>query len=177
MTTKEIADFCEVSTRTIRRWVDKMSGGAGHNGVSIITAEKIKMLEAGESGKSVDWTEAEFFQILQAGGRGAVVQWIKEAKSQEISSQIKAAQASKVSGALVNAMFKMYGPVEGQRRIDYMLGITAPVPAAVKPVLQIEEKPQALPPQVARQVYAVAIKAMNKVLAENTAKAQTPELF
>jgi hypothetical protein len=164
MTTKDIAQATGRDERSVQRWAkvasDKMSS----------IGDK---LSSSSSAYPADYSLAETCFIIETGlGKAAADVYRTNAVQAE---QMKAAQAPKVSGALVNAMFKMYGPIEGQRRIDYMLGITAP--AAVKPVPQIEAKPQALPPQVARQVYAVAIKAMNKVLADNTAKALTPELF
>lgn len=78
MTTREIADFNEVTTKTVRRWVDKMSSVAGHN---VITSEKIKMLEAGEKGETVQWTEDEVYAIMTAGGRSSFVSWMRESKN------------------------------------------------------------------------------------------------
>ena len=77
MTTKEIADFNEVTTKTVRRWVDKLSRVGGQNAIS---NEKIKMLEAGEKGTAVDWNEEEVYAIMTAGGRGVVTAWMKNAK-------------------------------------------------------------------------------------------------
>jgi hypothetical protein len=80
MTTKQIAEFSEVSVRTVRRWVDKLSGPPGQN-VRNLPIEKIKMLEAGERGQTVNWSEDEVYLILEAGGRGAVARWMREAQA------------------------------------------------------------------------------------------------
>lgn len=65
MTTKQIADFCEVTTKTIRRWI------------ASLPAEKDKLMSAGEKGETVEWSQEEVYSILIAGGRSAVVNWMK----------------------------------------------------------------------------------------------------
>jgi hypothetical protein len=163
MTVKEIAKATGRDERSVRRWVslasDKMS----------VLADK---MTASSPAHPADFSLQETCFIIEIGlGPAAANIYRTNAVHAE---QLKASQQPKLSGALVNAMFRMYGQAEGQRRIDFMLGIQ---PAPVRQPLQIESKSQALPPQVARQVYAVAIKAMQKVNAENTARLQTPELF
>ena len=163
MTAKEIAQATGRDERSVQRWAKV----AGDNMSSISD----KLSSAGH-GKSADYSLQESCFIIETGlGKAAADVYRTNAVHAE---QLKASQQPKLSGALVNAMFRMYGQAEGQRRIDFMLGIQ---PAPVRQPLQIESKSQALPPQVARQVYAVAIKAMQKVNAENTARLQTPELF
>jgi hypothetical protein len=63
MTTREIAEFCEVTVKTVRRWIAKASGEG------YLSPEKLKMLEAGEKGTTVDWNDEETKRILTAGGK------------------------------------------------------------------------------------------------------------
>ena len=164
MTIKEIAKVTGREERAVHNWAKSVSAKNAE-----ISA---KIAQAKATSKAADYTLAETCLIIEEGlGPAAANIYRTNAVHAE---QLKASMQPKVSGALVNAMFRMYGPAEGQRRIDFMLGIQ---PAQAQQPLQIESKSQALPPQGARQVYAVAIKAMQKVNAENSAKRQTPELF
>lgn len=125
MTTKEIADFNEVSTKTVRRWVDKLSRGAGQNAIS---CEKLKMLEAGEKGLTVDWTEEEVYAIMTSGGRGCVVNWMRANKPREqaqtsLSSRLNETDIALISKIVSTTVAETIKQLDG--RIEKIEGVVS----------------------------------------------------
>lgn len=75
MTIREIAELCGVDTKTVRRWVDKVSRGAGQNAQPEL---KARSMAAGEAGESVKYTLDETLAIVRAGGKTTLAALLAE---------------------------------------------------------------------------------------------------
>jgi hypothetical protein len=163
VTLKDIASWCEVDIKTVRRWVDKLSTGDRQD-VQGLDDIKIKCYEAGVQGRAVSLTLSEAFQVIAAGKGDNFVNTLKEnALLKTVSTQSKPRTARLPSGAQMNAMCWIYGKTEAARRIDHAMGYHPATPLAIAE-------------RICPQAYAVEMKNREKQESRQTIKAMTPEL-
>ena len=128
MTIREIAAFAEVSTKTVRRWVDKLSREGGQNAIS---TEKLKMLEAGDHGRAVQFSQEEATAILQAGGRAFHASHLAQrAAGIPHSASEQPTQIVELVKALIPAMAEAFRLALGGHPAP-----TSPVPALEAPAM------------------------------------------
>lgn len=161
MTTKEIAEAVGQTDRSVRNWITKLAEK------SSVVAEKYS---ASSPSKPADYTLAETCQIIEEGMGADVANTFRtNAANAELSSQVK-----KPNGAQLDALYKMVrdGMIT-KEQMQAILGIK-PDTVAVK---MIADNTPKLPPIVERQVYAVAAKAMKKILDEQRVASLSNPLF
>ena len=125
MTIKQIAKLCEVDPKTVRRWLDIVSRGNGHN-VQPRPELKDRSMTAGEAGEAVHFTTPEVLAIIRAGGKGTLANLLAENSAKKAPKESKATGLKLPAGAQLKELCRL-----GEKRfltpaqIQYLLGVPA----------------------------------------------------